>query len=537
MSVLSDSAAKCAKESERWPNDDPVLIQVTQNIQDIHLDDEGVGDSEKRAIYLSYDEAISCNKNKRTKAAFQSSYEFCLKGLKRKWGTWNENRPFSLYGIPKNNIISLDWKFKAYQGTYICLPPEDIEKDFIEGTNHSMLRDTSLLVSLAVALDRGWTIDCIPAARPKLPQEKTYLAASPHCDLPYMGFELHRWGSYNTWCGLGRSLYEEIRDTLTSVFQMEETQIGLFTKGDKSPKGIVCLPPHAIVVIASTVPFSYNIMESLSKLLDPLEKYERLNRSASVVQEFRISDIDIEYRLGGYMKLSMKSLIDELSLVMNSHGMAGDITCSKLDENLIEAGMLIEQASRKCRFDIAYDVSNMVYRPKDLSDLLTTLCETRNRCLKWRRHATRKVYKIGAMTDASYMPLEECNVHTGQVYTINDNAISAYSLGAIRRCNNCNKAETIAVTQSGKRLSYIQEILDALGIHSYKEVTTDSLSTVDLLESNDIVNSKAEAIRDEYLDGNLRFTYIHSRDNFADLLTKPVWGHHRDFLLETFFES
>ncbi|CEP60212.1 uncharacterized protein LALA0_S01e05578g [Lachancea lanzarotensis] len=536
-SMIPKCAAQSFGETGSSPIDEPVLEQVIEDIENLHLNDRITHESEEQAIYLSFEEAIVLNKNQHSRALFRSSYDFCLKELQRKWGTWNENRPFNLFGVPENRIVSSKWIFVAYKGLYTCLISGDNEDLIFEGPKICMLEDISLLTSLAVAFDRGWHIECIPAARPKSSVRRTYLTAPPHCDLPHMGFELHLWGSYREYCGLGQSLYKEIKKTLINLFQMRETQTGLFVKGDFGPKGIVCLPPHEIVVIASTPALSSDIIDTLSRLLDPLEAYEKPVISNSNVQEFYISDIDIVYQRFWSMKLSMKSVIHELSFLVDLYKSARDTSLICLNHFFHEAKRLLDETSKKCRFDIAFDVSASKYGLGHLPLLLTYLNETRNLGLKWKRHATRKVYKIGAMTDASYMPFELDTIHTGQVFTLNDNAVSARSEEDYKQCNNCNRAELIAMTQSIHGLRVIQCILDDLDIRSCKEVTTDSLRTIQLLESRFKIPQQARELRDEYLEGDLKFTFIHSKDNFADLLTKAVWGYHRERLLRTFFES
>jgi len=139
-------------------------------------------------------------------------------------------------------------------------------------------------------------------------------------------------------------------------------------------------------------------------------------------------------------------------------------------------------------------------------------------------------FTVRGFVDSDYAgDLDKSKSTTGYVFTLAEGAVSWVSKLQSIVATSTTEAEYVAATQACKEAIWLQMLLEELG-HKQEKIALfcDSQSALHLAK-NPAFHSKTKHIRVQYHfvrekveKGSVDIQKIHTKDNLADMLTKPI---------------
>lgn len=526
--------------------------QVTKNHSEAHAERPS----------LSYKEAITYNSNAEEKEKFIAAYQKEI-GQLLKMNTWDNDKPVNAQEVRKNRIINSMFIFTTKRdGTKKCrcVARGDQQKaeTYLENLQANTVHNYALMTCMAIALDNDMIITQLDISSAYLYadlKEELYIRAPPHMGLPGKVLRLNKslYGLKQS----GANWYETIRGYLlsnTGVDEVKEWPCVFIGQGI-----IVCLFVDDMVVFTHTASRAKDFIKKLMISFDTKLVHDG-STDGDGIANYDILGLEVEYMRGEYLKFGMnKSLTDKLpqlrvplsdnsrfNRVPGQPGMFISKDDIEIDKNEYAREVLWMQkviglasyVAQKYRYDILYYVNvlaqHTLFPSKQVKQLTHQLIQflwnTREKQLVWHKHRNPENYVLAAITDASFAGQAGFKSQGGHLVTLNDKIIGGKSSKIKLTCTSSTEAEIYGITGAIPILRDLQELVRSItDTDTRAVVVTDSQPTIALMMSDDdkkfrnkYFGSRSRRLRDEVRDLNLGIQYIKTKDNVADVLTKPL---------------
>ena len=532
--------------------------------QRIHYAQATKGTSEPHAERpsLSYKEAITYNSNAEEKENFIAAYEKEINQL-LKMNTWEKDQPIEARDVRKNRILNTMFIFTTKRdGTkkcrFVARGDQQKPETYLENLQANTVHNYALMTCMAIALDNDMIITQLDISSAYLYadlKEELYIRAPPHMGLPGKILRLNKslYGLKQS----GANWYETIRGYLlnnTGVDEVKEWPC-VFIGQDI----IVCLFVDDMVVFTHTASSAKDFIKKLRLSFDT-KLVNDGSTDGDGIANYDILGLEVEYMRGEYLKFGMsKSLTDKLPqlgipLSDNSRfnrvpGQPGmfiskeDIEMNKNEyaREVLWMQKVIGLASyvaQKYRYDILYYVNvlaqHTLFPSKQVKQLTHQLIQflwnTREKQLVWHKHRNPENYVLSAITDASFAGQTGFKSQGGHLVTLNDKIIGGKSTKIKLTCTSSTEAEIYGITGAIPIVRDLQDLVRSItDTDTRAVVVTDSQPTIALMMSDDdrkfrnkYFGSRSRRLRDEVRDLDLEIQYIKTKDNVADVLTKPL---------------
>ncbi|SCU89849.1 LANO_0D06678g1_1 [Lachancea nothofagi CBS 11611] len=510
---------------------------------------------------------------------FLEKYEEVLTEI-RVLGAWNEKEPILASLVNEEAIIELDFEFyEDPEKIHRCRLLEKGVKKYLENKRLQEINapaELGVLTCLSLALQLDWEIEilrntCI------MPAKEKYIRAPPHCFNGEVVLLFRPWKTKDAFGGLGRNLYQKIKKCLLDHFCLSEVEKwpDVYTRRVANETMIVILLEGELVIMSHDKGWNRYVLESLqafSMVLKEISGPQTQSRASVLLQ---IAGMEIEYVKGTLMNIRIETKIKEIysklkcfSLYQKfgSHSTpvpgignhdeyqesSGKTAPPEEVLRLQELIRFFIIASNTCRFEISFYVDYLLKNfdkpTRDIigkaGDLMQYLWSTKHRCLCWEKSNVAGPIQLDAFADASsFVKKDWSDVTLGYYFKINSNAMGGVSEKVTSTEWTIEKLEIFAIYRSLTRLNDVNVFLRHLGYDNVTSITSDSKSALNIVKFTDFaVHDKFYEeilVRIKELDRklNLRYKFIRSKENFADLLTKPLKSGHFESLVCDYFSS
>ncbi|QEU62088.1 hypothetical protein KDRO_F00100 [Kluyveromyces lactis] len=514
---------------------------------------------------INYSEAISRNRNEKEKSAFQDAYKKEIAQL-TKMHTWSEEF-IDASLIPKQRIINSMFIFTTKRDNskkcrLVARGDQQSLETYDPEQKATTVHHLALMTVLAMALDHNLTavqLDISSAYLYADLKEELYIRAPPHMNARNKVLKLNKslYGlkqSGANWCALIKQFLIEECGLIEDRFWK-----CVFT-AKESLKLVVCLFVDDMLVVGRSDKHIVEFISKLSKRFDTKVVNDGKHREEDGVNEYDILGVELEYKKGEYMKFGMqKSLEDKLphlGVPLFSHprqrkvpGCPGDYISSGEDLTLDDQDYkdkvkhlqklvgLASYVGHKFRFEILYYVNilaqHQLYPSAKVLDRAAQLCQylwdTRDKKLIWKYSGPNN-NEITAISDAAFAGNNDFKSQSGALYLWNGKAIAAKSSKIKLTCVSSTEAEIYSISNCVTYLRGIEILVDKLlNTKSIIKLKTDSQPAMAIIKRKEDAEflkkhtgSRAMRIRDECNELGLVLEYIPTKENTADILTKPL---------------
>ncbi|BAO39299.1 transposon Ty2-F/Ty2-GR2 Gag-Pol polyprotein [Kluyveromyces marxianus DMKU3-1042] len=514
---------------------------------------------------LNYSQAISRNRNEEEKDAFQKAYQKEIAQL-TKMNTWNEEL-IDASTLPKKKILNSMFIFTTKRDNskkcrLVARGDQQAADTYDTELKANTVDNLALMTVLALTLDYNLTafqLDISSAYLYADLKEELYIRAPPHMNAKNKVLRLNKslYGLKQS----GANWYELIRSFLIKKCDLIEDRMWKCVFRDKEPlKLIICLFVDDMLVVGNDVKYIKKFISKLSKGFDTKIVNDGSHRPEDGVNEYDILGIELEYKKKEYMKFGMqKSLEDKLPQlgvpllpnikIKKVPGEPGEYILSGKELTLNEKEYkskvkhlqrivgLASYVGHKFRFDILYYVNilaqHQLYPSAKVLDRAAQLCQylwdTRDKKLVWH-YSGPKENNVTAVSDAAFAGNQDFKSQSGTLYLRNNKPIAAKSRKIKLTCISSTEAEIYAISESLPILRGLEHLVNKLqDVKATVKVKTDSQPSMAIINGTDDsaclkkhIGSRAMRIRDECDDLGLTLEYIPTKENNADVLTKPL---------------
>jgi len=511
------------------------------------------------AVY--YNKAITYNENPVEKKLYEEAYEKEITQL-NKMNTWNTT-PIDASTVNPKNIISSMFIFTVKRdGKHKCrlVARGDLQKEstyspeLVANTVHHY----ALMTCLSNCLSNNFDIiqlDISSAYLYAKLEEELYIKAPPHMGLNNKVFKLQQslYGLKQS----GANWYKLIKNFLIKKCGMTEL-LGwtcVFTRKEGKKQIILCLFVDDIILFTNDRTFAERIITTLKSQFDTKIVNDGSNPNTN---KYDILGLQIEYSKNNFMKFGMEKGLEDklpklnvnLDKIRNVPGTPGTIpteqkfvvTKSEYKQKVKWMQKVIGLASYvayKYRFDLLYYVNIMarftLYPSKEVMDLAKQLVQymwcTRRKKLTWYKNTTNTdVNQLTAVTDAAFGSQPQHKSQYGNMIFLNGNLIGAKSTRSTLTCTSSTEAEIYAISEAIPKISIIELLVEKIDNKKVtKEIITDSKPSISSFTNIDGSKLKSKFFttrllraKEEIKMDNISIQYINTKDNIADILTKPV---------------
>ncbi|QLQ82258.1 hypothetical protein HG537_0H00200 [Torulaspora globosa] len=460
---------------------------------------------------LSYKEPISMNSNADEKEKFIAAYDKEISQL-IKMSTWDQEHIIEADSVLKSRIVNSTFIFTTKRDgnkkcRFVARGDQQKTETYLDNLQANTVHNCALMTCMEIALDNDLHITQLDISSAYLYadlEEELYIRAPPHMNMKNKVLRLRKslYGLKQS----GANWYKTLRRSY-------ETKV--VNIGTPDEDGIV----------------NYDIL-----------------------------GLEVEYKVGEYLKFGMnKSLTDKLpqlgipltdncrmNKVPGQPGMFRSKEDLVMDKNEYERQVLWMQkviglasyVAQKYRYDILYYVNvlaqHTLFPSKQVRQLTHQLIQflwnTREKQLLWHKHKIESTNVLSAITDASFAGQREFKSQGGYLIRLNGNIIGGKSSKIKLTCTSSTEAEIYGITGAIPILRDLQELVKSV-TNSDPDVViiTDSQPTIALMKSDDdkkfrnkFFGARSRRLRDEVADMGLSVEYVRTKDNLADLLTKPL---------------
>ncbi|QEU61968.1 hypothetical protein KDRO_E08510 [Kluyveromyces lactis] len=513
---------------------------------------------------LSYSQAITGNKNKQMRDQFTQAYNKEINQM-RKMHVWDENNLIDISEVNRKKVITPMLVFSIKRdGTKKCrLVARGDQQDistYSKDRQQDTINNMALMTVLAVALDHNLTIKQLDISSAYLYadlKEEIYIRTPPHIKQRDKVLRLNKslYGLKQS----GANWQKTIKDYLKGKCELEEMKFWpcVFTKG-KFLEIIVCLFVDDIVIAGNNDNIINQFIADLQNRFDTRIVNDGSPNEHDAVR-YDILGIDVEYKKGVSMKFGMlESLTKKLPLLgvefkKESRFNKVPGTPNKILEqdlniqhdkdydakvNWIQRAVgLCNYVAMKYRFDIAYYTNILAQHQLYPTDevlfeterLLQYLWSTKGKRLVWKRNEKETSELIG-LTDASHANGIEYKSQIGYFCIWNGKKIFARSTRTTYVCESSTQSETYAASECLAILRSTKYLINTLNGKKLDQILiTDNSPLISSVKGTKTIKPGARhndlklyAIKDKYVEGQLKVEYIPTAQNEADLLTKPL---------------
>ena len=510
---------------------------------------------------LSYHEAITHNRSAKDREGYIKAYQKEITQLEKMF-TWDTKRLYDAKDINKTQIINSMFIFTTKRdGTKKCRfvargdqqHPSTYDPDATSNTVHQY----ALMSTLAEALDAKKYVTQLDISSAYLYADLTedlYIRTPPHMSKHGKVLKLQKslYGLKQS----GSNWYQTIRQYLVDECNLKEV-LGwscVFKNNDIT----VCLFVDDMVVTSKSLKYSQEFIAKLrskydTKVVNPGKPDDQGNIC------YDILGLEIEYNFGNTMEIgmekSLESKLPDLDVPLTYTGQKlkapaqpGTIIEDKnytTDEEEYKRDVkwlqriigLASYVAQKYRYDILFYVNilakHTLYPSKQVKQLarqmVQYLWDTRSKRLCWNRSES-KINNVEAITDASFSNLSNYGSQTGYLMSINGKFIGGASKRTTLTCTSSTESEICAVSSAVPIVNSMRLLMPEISNKKTQyEVKCDSMSTISTITSeedkkfrNRFFGTKAIRIKEEIKYFDLKFNYINTELNTADILTKAL---------------
>ncbi|XP_003667544.2 Ty1/Copia family ribonuclease HI NDAI_0A01430, partial [Naumovozyma dairenensis CBS 421] len=193
----------------------------------------------------------------------------------------------------------------------------------------------------------------------------------------------------------------------------------------------------------------------------------------------------------------------------------------------------------KYRFDLLYYINVLARHTLYPSgtviqlakELIQYLWNTRGRKLIWLKSNNSNTHnKLNIICDASFANQENFKSQYGHIIKLNDNIIAGTSSKSTITCSSSTEAELYSVSQAIPQFELLTALVKEIEDKTIEpKLISDSQPGIASMKNNDekIMKKKFYAIRllrlkEEIKEKDIKLEYINTKENIADILTKPL---------------
>lgn len=510
---------------------------------------------------LSYKEAITNNKSKKDRDGYIKAYEKEIAQLV-KMDTWNNKTFYDATNIDKKNIINSMFIFTTKRdGTKKCRfvargdqqHPNTYDPNAVSNTVHQY----ALMSTLAEALDSKKYVTQLDISSAYLYADLTeelYIRTPPH--MSKRGKVLRLQKSLYGLKQSGSNWYQTIQKHLVDKCKLRE--VSGWSCVFKNDKITVCLFVDDMVVTSNTLGEAKKFISQLQSVYDTkIVNVGKPDKQGMVYYD--ILGLEIEYKYGETMEIGMEKSLEtklpELGVSLTQSGQrlkapaqpgtiiedtnyTTDKEEYKHDVKFLQRIIgLASYVAQKYRYDIMFYVNilakHTLYPSKQVKQLarqmVQYLWDTRDKKLVWRK-SDNKINMVEATTDASFSNLSNYGSQAGFLISLNGKFIGGSSKRTTLTCTSSTEAEICAVSNAVPLINSMKNLIPEISKKkSHFVVRSDSKSTISVITSeedkkfrNRFFGTKALRIREEIKYFDLRFEYVATSENTADILTKAL---------------
>lgn len=515
---------------------------------------------------IQYRDAITRNKSHSERNEYKAAYDKEIDQLE-KHKTWDLSNPIDVHSVPASKIVSSMFIFTTKRDgrrKCRCVARGDRQKPgtYDPDAEAYTVAHEALTMCLAIALEQGWAIKQLDITSAYLYaplKEELYIKAPPHYGLRDKVFKLNKslYGLKQS----GANWYEVIKKFLTSECELKEIKQWpcVMVRRKKEETLVVNLFVDDMIVMTSNEELYEELLNNLKREFETKVVAEGTPENDGFAK-YDILGLEIEYKRFDRMLIGMeKTIIEKLPkldlplqgkkerFVPGQPGRILDLSNKELllskeefdskVNHMQKIVGLLSYITHKCRFEMAYYVNILAQYtlfPCDEVFELVLQCvqylwTNKHKKLTWIRSKDNNNIRIDAIADASHATQEEYKSQLGYFYKINGHIVFARSTRSTISCVSSTEAELNALFNSFPKLKSLQQIATDLGFNSQATVFTDSQTVIASITKTDtskfrnrFFGSKAFRLRQEYDAGEFQVEYVSTKDNTADILTKPL---------------
>ena len=145
-------------------------------------------------------------------------------------------------------------------------------------------------------------------------------------------------------------------------------------------------------------------------------------------------------------------------------------------------------------------------------------------------HSYEGKISLTALTDAAFANQKHLKSQFGNMFYVNGKLIGARSSRSSITCTSSTESEIYSICEAIPRLLNLKVLIKELSNDTVNcTVLTDSQTSLHQIKSRDISKIKSKfygtkvlRIGEEVDNKNISMKYINTKDNIADILTKPL---------------
>ncbi|SMN22169.1 Putative Ty retrotransposon (partial), partial [Maudiozyma saulgeensis] len=192
----------------------------------------------------------------------------------------------------------------------------------------------------------------------------------------------------------------------------------------------------------------------------------------------------------------------------------------------------------KYRFDLLYHINVLarytLYPSKTVMEMAKQLIQylwcTRNKMLRWFKEDKHGKNHLKVIADAAFASQDDYKSQYGNYYYLNNNVIGGKSSKSTLTCTSSTEAEIYAISESIPRIEIFELLIEEINKTPIeKEIITDSKPSISSFTAIDESRMKAKFFttrllraKEEIKRQNIKMSYVETKNNTADILTKPV---------------
>ncbi|QLG70918.1 hypothetical protein HG535_0A08650 [Zygotorulaspora mrakii] len=515
---------------------------------------------------LSYYEAIVNNDDKNDAKGYNEAY---MKEYDQliKMKTWDPNKPVNEKTIPRQQIINSMFIFNTKRDgrkkcRFVARGDQQKAGTYKEDLKANTVHHYALMTSLNIALDKKMFITQLDISSAYLYaelEEDLYIRAPPHMKLKGKAFKLNKslYGLKQS----GANWYKMIGSYLTNSCNMTELTGWPCVFKDEN-ECFVCLFVDDMIVLSKDIKAANKLVKTLKKKFETKVIHDgKLDENNMATYD--ILGLEIEYTFGKKMTIGMENSLTEklphlgfdiekdnkkflVPGTPGEHIHKDNLVVEEDDykekvKQMQKAIGLLSYVGYKYRFDILYYVNILAQHTlypseqveKLTKQLLNFVWQSKHKKLIWHANKHTKTNRITAITDASFANEEGFRSQLGHYYCLNGKVIGGRSSSEKLRVISSTEAEIYAVSESVPMLQGVACLVKQIDPSSSlrSKILTDSKPTISIVEDqsedsrafrNRFFGTRAFRLRDEARRNDLKFEYIKTEDNYADILTKPT---------------